>query len=148
MKLHELKNVPGAVHRRKRVGCGEGSGHGKTSGRGGKGQTARSGGSIRPGFEGGQMPLYRKLPHRGFNQAAFRTEPAVINVGALAALAETVSEVNAKVLSDHGLIRAGESFVKVLGDGELNRALRVSAAKFSASAKAKIEAAGGQAIVV
>jgi large subunit ribosomal protein L15 len=147
MKLHELKNVPGAVHRRKRVGCGEGSGHGKTSGRGGKGQTARSGGSIRPGFEGGQMPLYRKLPHRGFNQAAFRTEPAVINVGALAALAETVSEVNAKVLSDHGLIRAGESFVKVLGDGELNRALRVSAAKFSASAKAKIEAAGGQAIV-
>ena len=148
MKLHELKNVPGAVHRRKRVGCGEGSGHGKTSGRGGKGQTARSGGSIRPGFEGGQMPLYRKLPHRGFNQAAFRTEIAVVNVGALAALAETVSEVNAKVLSDHGLIRAGESFVKVLGDGELNRALRVSAAKFSASAKAKIEAAGGTAVVI
>lgn len=147
MKLHELKNVPGAVHRRKRVGCGEGSGHGKTSGRGGKGQTARSGGSIRPGFEGGQMPLYRKLPHRGFNQAAFRTEIAVVNVGDLAGLAETVSEVNAKVLADHGLIRAGESSVKVLGDGELKRALRVSAAKFSASAKAKIEAAGGQAIV-
>jgi large subunit ribosomal protein L15 len=148
MKLHELKNVPGAVHRRKRVGCGEGSGHGKTSGRGGKGQTARSGGSIRPGFEGGQMPLYRKLPHRGFNQAAFRTEIAVVNVGALAGLSETVSEVNAKVLADHSLIRAGESSVKVLGDGELKRALRVSAAKFSASAKAKIEAAGGQAIVV
>jgi len=147
MKLHELKNVPGAVHRRKRVGCGEGSGHGKTSGRGGKGQTARSGGSIRPGFEGGQMPLYRKLPHRGFNQAAFRTEIAVVNVGALAGLPESVSEVNAKVLADHGLIRAGESSVKVLGDGELKRALRVSAAKFSASAKAKIEAAGGQAIV-
>ena len=67
MKLHELKNVAGAVHRKKRVGCGEGGGHGKTSGRGGKGQTARSGSSIRPGFEGGQMPLYRKLPHRGFN---------------------------------------------------------------------------------
>lgn len=148
MKLHELKNVPGAVHRRKRVGCGEGSGHGKTSGRGGKGQTARSGGSIRPGFEGGQMPLYRKLPHRGFNQATFRTEIAVVNVGALAGLPETVSEVNAKVLADHDLIRAGESSVKVLGDGELKRALRVSAAKFSASAKAKIEAAGGQAIVV
>jgi large subunit ribosomal protein L15 len=129
------------------VGCGEGSGHGKTSGRGGKGQTARSGGSIRPGFEGGQMPLYRKLPHRGFNQAAFRTEIAVVNVGALAGLPETVSEVSAKVLADHGLIRAGESSVKVLGDGELKRALRVSAAKFSASAKAKIEAAGGQAIV-
>ena len=74
MKLHELKNVAGAVHRKKRVGCGEGGGHGKTSGRGGKGQTARSGGSIRPGFEGGQMPLYRKLPHRGFNSANFRTE--------------------------------------------------------------------------
>jgi large subunit ribosomal protein L15 len=71
MKLHELKNVKGAVHRKKRVGCGEGGGHGKTSGRGGKGQTARSGGSIRPGFEGGQMPLYRKLPHRGFNQFNF-----------------------------------------------------------------------------
>jgi large subunit ribosomal protein L15 len=93
------------------------------------------------------MPLYRKLPHRGFNQAAFRTEIAVVNVGALAGLSESVSEVNAKVLADHGLIRAGESSVKVLGDGELKRALRVSAAKFSASAKAKIEAAGGQAIV-
>ncbi|MBM3873933.1 MAG: 50S ribosomal protein L15 [Verrucomicrobia bacterium] len=147
MKLHELKNVPGAVHRRKRVGCGEGSGHGKTSGRGGKGQTARSGGSIRPGFEGGQMPLYRKLPHRGFNQAAFRTEPAVVNVGDLTGLPDAATEVNAQVLADHGLIRAGESFVKVLGDGELKRALRVTAAKFSASAKAKIEAAGGQAIV-
>ena len=72
MKLHEMKNVDGAVHRRKRVGCGEGSGHGKTSGKGGKGQTARSGGSIRPGFEGGQMPLYRKLPHRGFNNYEFK----------------------------------------------------------------------------
>ena len=83
MKLHELKNVPGAIHRKKRVGCGEGGGHGKTSGRGGKGQTARSGSSIRPGFEGGQMPLYRKLPHRGFNSANFRVEYPVINVGDL-----------------------------------------------------------------
>jgi len=81
MKLHELKNVPGAVHRKKRVGCGEGGGRGKTSGRGGKGQTARSGGSIRPGFEGGQMPLYRKLPHRGFNNFNHRIEVAVVNVG-------------------------------------------------------------------
>ncbi|HRP03869.1 MAG TPA: 50S ribosomal protein L15 [Opitutaceae bacterium] len=147
MKLHDLKNVPGAVHRRKRVGCGEGGGHGKTSTRGGKGQTARSGGSIRPGFEGGQIPLYRKLPHRGFNQAAFRVEPAVVNVGDLAALDSTVTEVDAAVLSRNGFIRKDETFLKVLGDGEISRALKVTAAKFSASAKAKIEAAGGQAIV-
>ncbi len=147
MKLHDLKNVPGAVHRRKRVGCGEGGGHGKTSTRGGKGQTARSGGSIRPGFEGGQMPLYRKLPHRGFNQAAFRVEPAVVNVGDLAALDSTVTEVDAAVLSRNGFIRKDETFLKVLGDGEISRALKITAAKFSASAKAKIEAAGGQAIV-
>lgn len=146
MKLHELKNVPGAVHRKKRVGCGEGGGHGKTSGRGGKGQTARSGGSIRPGFEGGQMPLYRKLPHRGFNNYNHRVEFAVVNVGALAGLDASIIEVNAGVLAANGLIRAGETSVKILGDGELGRALKVSAAKFSASAKAKIEKAGGQAI--
>lgn len=147
MKLHELKNVAGAVHRKKRVGCGEGGGHGKTSGRGGKGQTARSGGSIRPGFEGGQMPLYRKLPHRGFNQAAFRTEPVIVNLGDLSRLDESVTEVNAKVLADAGLVRKDEATIKVLGDGEISRALKVTAAKFSASAKAKIEAAGGEAIV-
>ncbi len=147
MKLHELKNVKGAVHRKKRVGCGEGGGHGKTSGRGGKGQTARSGGGIRVGFEGGQMPLYRRLPHRGFNSANFRTEPAVLNVGDLARLDDSVTEVNAEVLAQAGIIRAGETFVKVLGDGEISRALKVTASKFSASAKAKIEAAGGEAIV-
>ncbi len=147
MKLHELKNVKGAIHRKKRVGCGEGGGHGKTSGRGGKGQTARSGGSIRPGFEGGQMPLYRKLPHRGFNQFNFRTEIAILNVGELATLDASVTEVNAESLAAAGLIRSGEKAVKILGDGELNRAIRVTAAKFSDSAKAKIEKAGGQAIV-
>ena len=147
MKLHELKNVKGAVHRKKRVGCGEGGGHGKTSGRGGKGQTARSGGSIRPGFEGGQMPLYRKLPHRGFNQYNFRTEIAVLNVGDLASLDAKVTEVNAESLAAAGLIRGGEKSVKILGDGELSRALKVTATRFSESAKAKIEKAGGQAIV-
>jgi large subunit ribosomal protein L15 len=147
MKLHELTNTPGAVHRKKRVGCGEGGGHGKTSGRGGKGQTARSGGSIRPGFEGGQMPLYRKLPHRGFNNYEFRTEIAVVNVGDLARLDAAVTEVNAVSLAAAGLIRAGEKSVKVLGDGELARALTVTAARFSAAAKAKIEKAGGQAVV-
>ncbi|MEO7797030.1 MAG: 50S ribosomal protein L15 [Opitutaceae bacterium] len=147
MKLHELKNVPGAVHRKKRVGCGEGGGHGKTSGRGGKGQTARSGGSIRPGFEGGQMPLYRKLPHRGFNNYEHRTEIAVLNVGDLASLDSGVTDVNAELLASSGLIRGGEKTVKILGDGEITRALKVTAAKFSSSAKAKIEQAGGQAIV-
>jgi large subunit ribosomal protein L15 len=147
MKLHELKNVAGAIHRKKRVGCGEGGGHGKTSCRGGKGQSARSGSSIRPGFEGGQMPLYRKLPHRGFNQASFRTEIAVVNVGDIATVAEGVTEVDAASLAAAGLIRAGEKSVKVLGDGEINRALKVTAARFSATAKAKIEKAGGQAIV-
>jgi large subunit ribosomal protein L15 len=147
MKLHELKNVKGAIHRKKRVGCGEGGGHGKTSGRGGKGQSARSGSSIRPGFEGGQMPLYRKLPHRGFNQFNFRTEIAVLNVGDLATLDASITEVTAEILAAAGLIRGGEKAVKILGDGELSRAFKVTAAKFSESAKAKIEKAGGQAIV-
>lgn len=147
MKLHELKNVKGAVHRKKRIGCGEGGGHGKTSGRGGKGQTARSGGSIRPGFEGGQMPLYRKLPRRGFNQAAFRTENAVVNLDELEALDASVTEINAQVLVDNGLIRKDETYIKVLGNGEVTRALKVTASKFSASAKAKLEKAGGEAIV-
>ena len=147
MKLHELSNVEGAIHRRKRVGCGEGGGHGKTSGKGGKGQTARSGGSIRPGFEGGQMPLYRKLPHRGFNQAAFRPESAIVNLCDLAALDAGVTEVNAALLAKAGIIRDERVPLKVLGDGEIARALKVTAAKFSASAKAKIEKAGGQAVV-
>jgi large subunit ribosomal protein L15 len=147
MKLHELTNVEGAIHRKKRVGCGEGGGHGKTSGKGGKGQTARSGGSIRPGFEGGQMPLYRKLPHRGFNQAAFRIGQAVVNVGDLATLASDATEVTAASLVKAGLIRNEKLPLKVLGDGEISRALKVTAARFSVTAKEKIEKAGGQAIV-
>ena len=147
MRLHNLVNVKGAVHRKKRVGCGEGGGHGKTSGVGGKGQKGRSGGSIRPGFEGGQMPLYRKLPHRGFNNYEFRTSYAVVNVGDLAALDAKITEVNAQVLATAGLIRAGVKLLKVLGDGEISRALKVTAQKFTGSAKAKLEKAGGQAIV-
>jgi large subunit ribosomal protein L15 len=145
--LHSLSNVKGAVHRRKRVGCGEGGGHGKTSTRGGKGQTARSGGSIRPGFEGGQMPLYRKLPHRGFNNANFRIEYSVVNLADLARLDAGVTEVDSAVLVQAGLVRDDGSQVKILGDGDLGRALKIKAAKFSASAKAKIEKAGGEAIV-
>lgn len=147
MRLHTLKNVKGAVHRKKRVGCGEGGGHGKTSGKGGKGQTARSGGSVRPGFEGGQMPLYRKLPHRGFNNYNFRTSYAVVNVGDLAKLDASVTEVNVEALVKAGLIRADGALLKVLGDGEITRALKVTATKFTGSAKEKIEKAGGQAIV-
>ena len=147
MRLHNLTNVPGAVRRKKRVGCGEGGGHGKTSGRGGKGQTARSGSSIRPGFEGGQMPLYRKLPRRGFNNYEFRTSYAVVNLGDLAKLDAAVTDVDIAALVNCGLIRNDGALLKVLGDGEVTRALKVTAAKFSASAKAKIEAAGGQAIV-
>jgi len=146
MRLHTLKNVKGAVHRKKRVGCGEGGGHGKTSGVGGKGQKGRSGGSIRPGFEGGQMPLYRKLPHRGFNNYEHRTSYAVVNVGDLARLDAQVTEVNADVLAAAGLVRPGLTMLKVLGDGEITRALKVTAQKFTGSAKAKLEKAGGQAI--
>jgi large subunit ribosomal protein L15 len=147
MKLHELKNVEGAIHRKKRVGCGEGGGHGKTSGRGGKGQSARSGSSIRPGFEGGQMPLYRKLPHRGFNNYNFRVEYTTVNVGELSKLDASITEVNSEVLSQHGIIRADGGKLKVLGDGEITRAFKVTAAKFSESAKAKLAQAGGEAIV-
>lgn len=146
MKLHELKNVAGAVHRKKRVGCGEGGGHGKTSGRGGKGQSARSGSSIRPGFEGGQMPLYRKLPHRGFNNYNHRVSYSTVNIGELSKLDESITEINAEVLIRHGLIRKGETMIKILGDGEINRALNVTAVKFSESAKTKLEKAGGTAV--
>ena len=147
MRLHNLVNVKGAVHRKKRVGCGEGSGHGKTSGSGGKGQKGRSGGSIRPGFEGGQMPLYRKLPHRGFNNYEFRTSYAVVNVGDLAKLDAKITEVNAEVLAKAGIIRSDVKMLKVLGDGEISRALKVTAQKFTGSAKAKLEKAGGSAVV-
>ncbi|MBI2497185.1 MAG: 50S ribosomal protein L15 [Opitutae bacterium] len=146
MRLHNLVNVKGAVHRKKRVGCGEGGGHGKTSGVGGKGQKGRSGGSIRPGFEGGQMPLYRKLPHRGFNNYEFRTGYAVVNVGDLARLDEKITEVNAEVLAAAGIVRSGVKLLKVLGDGEIGRALKVTAQKFTGSAKAKLEKAGGSAL--
>lgn len=146
MRLHNLVNVKGAVHRKKRVGCGEGGGHGKTSGVGGKGQKGRSGGSIRPGFEGGQMPLYRKLPHRGFNNYEHRTSYAVVNVGDLARLDEKITEVNTEVLATAGIVRSGVKLLKVLGDGEISRALKVTAQKFTGSAKAKLEKAGGQAI--
>ncbi len=145
MKLHTLKNPAGAKHSRKRRGCGVGSGNGKTAGRGHKGAKARSGGHVRPGFEGGQMPLYRKLPHRGFNNYKFRTEFAVVNVSDFENLG--LEEIDRDALVVAGLVRASDALVKVLGNGELTKKVVVKADKFSASAVAKIEAAGGKAIV-
>jgi large subunit ribosomal protein L15 len=138
MKLHELSPAKGSKHSRKRVGRGPGSGLGKTAGRGEKGQKSRTGYSSRPGFEGGQMPLVRRVPKRGFTNI-FKTEYAVVNVGDLA---ELEGEINPESLAGHGLVRSGR-LVKVLGEGEISKALRITANKFSKSARAKIEAAGG-----
>jgi len=142
MRLHDLKPRPGAKHRRKRLGQGESSGHGKTSGRGGKGQTARSGSSIRIGFEGGQMPLIRRIPKRGFNNARFTTRYLPVNVEALNCFDEG-TRVDEPVLREHGLVNGRGDGVKILGDGELNKKLTVCVHAFSASARAKIEARGG-----
>jgi len=142
MRLHDLKPRPGAKHRRKRLGQGESSGHGKTSGRGGKGQTARSGSSIRIGFEGGQMPLIRRIPKRGFNNARFTTRYLPVNVEALDCFDEG-ARVDEPALRAKGLVNGRGDGVKVLGDGELNKKLTVCAHAFSASARAKIEAKGG-----
>ena len=139
MKLHELSPAKGSKHSRKRVGRGPGSGLGKTAGKGEKGQKSRSGYSRRPGFEGGQMPLLRRVPKRGFTNI-WKVEYAVVNVSDLAELEGTVTPDS---LAQHGLVRRGRP-VKVLGNGELSKALTVSAHKFSGSARAKIEAAGGR----
>lgn len=142
MRLHNLRPRPGARHRVKRLGCGESSGHGKTSGKGHKGQKARSGGSIRLGFEGGQMPLIRRLPKRGFNNAAFHNHYAIVNLSDLNEFkAGTV--VNEQLLRESKLVRGDFVGIKILGDGELKHALKIEADKISESAKAKIEKAGG-----
>ena len=142
IRLHNLRPRPGARHRVKRLGCGESSGHGKTSGKGHKGQKARSGGSIRLGFEGGQMPLIRRLPKRGFNNAAFHKNFAIVNLSDLNEFkAGTV--VDEKLLRESNLVRGDVAGIKILGDGELKHALKIQADKVSQSAKAKIEKAGG-----
>jgi len=142
MRLHDLKPRPGARHRRKRLGQGEASGHGKTSGRGGKGQTARSGSSIRIGFEGGQMPLIRRIPKRGFNNARHTTRYLPVNLEALNRF-DDGARVDEAALRSVGLANGRGAGIKILGEGELTRKLTVSAHAFSASAKAKIEAKGG-----
>ena len=146
MKLHELHPAEGSTSAQKRLGRGSGSGLGKTSGKGHKGAKARSGGGKRPGFEGGQMPLYRRVPKRGFNNV-FGTEYAEVNVERLEAFEDgAVVDVNA--LIEKKIIRKELDGLKVLGGGELTKKLTVKAAKFSASAKEKIEAVGGKAEVI
>jgi large subunit ribosomal protein L15 len=142
MRLHNLRPRPGSRHRVKRLGCGESSGHGKTSGKGSKGQKARSGGSIRLGFEGGQMPLIRRLPKRGFNNAAFHKRYAVVNLSDLSAF-EAGTVVNEQLLRESNLIRGHFYGIKVLGDGEVKHDLKVQVDKISATAREKIEKAGG-----
>jgi large subunit ribosomal protein L15 len=142
IRLHNLKPRPGSRHRVKRLGIGESSGHGKTSGKGHKGQKARSGGSIRLGFEGGQMPLIRRLPKRGFNNAAFKKTYALINLDDLNQFkAGTV--VNEEMLRDGKHIRGKVAGLKILGRGELKHGLTIEADRFSGSAREKIEKAGG-----
>src|SRR5439155_9820255 len=147
MRLHDLKPRPGAKHRRKRLGQGESSGHGKTSGRGGKGQTARSGSSIRIGFEGGQMPLIRRIPKRGFNNARHATRYLPVNLESLNRF-DDGARVDAEILRKAGLANGKSSGIKILGDGELSKKLTVSAHAFSASAKSKIEGKGGTCEVI
>jgi large subunit ribosomal protein L15 len=142
VRLHNLRPRPGSRHRVKRLGCGESSGHGKTSGKGHKGQKARSGGSIRLGFEGGQMPLIRRLPKRGFNNAAFQKRYAIVNVSELNAF-EAGTVVNEQLLRQSNLVRGHFSGIKILGEGELKHGLKVQADKISTSAREKIEKAGG-----
>lgn len=142
MRLHNLRPRPGSRHRVKRLGCGESSGHGKTSGKGHKGQKARSGGSIRLGFEGGQMPLIRRLPKRGFNNAAFHKTYAIVNLDTLNEF-KAGSVVNEQALRESKLIRGNFEGIKILGDGELKHVLTIEADKVSASAREKIEKAGG-----
>ncbi|MGB9595658.1 MAG: 50S ribosomal protein L15 [Candidatus Poribacteria bacterium] len=146
MRLNELKAPIGSNHRRKRVGRGEGSGHGKTSGKGSKGQLARSGGSVRPWFEGGQMPLQRRLPVRGFTNIASK-EYAIINLDDLNKFPDN-TVVTPKLLKSTGIIKKTKDGVKVLGDGELKSSLIVKAHSFSKSAEAKIREAGGRAEVI
>jgi len=143
MRLHNLKPRPGAKHRTKRLGQGDRSGHGKTAGRGGKGQTARAGGSVRLGFEGGQMPLYRRIPKRGFSHESFRRHLVTVNVEQLN-MFDDGAVVTPEALRERGVLRQLRDGLKVLGDGELSKKLTVKAHRFSAAAKEKISKAGGQ----
>ena len=145
MKIQELRGGRGSTKNNKRVGRGQGSGHGKTSTRGHKGQKCRSGGGVRPGFEGGQMPLQRRIPKRGFKNP-FATRHAVLNLRDIERCG--LDEVNPEVLLEQGIIKSINDGLKVLGTGELTRAVKVRANAFSSSAREKIEGAGGTAEVI
>jgi large subunit ribosomal protein L15 len=147
IRLHNLKPRPGSRHRVKRLGIGESSGHGKTSGKGHKGQKARSGGSIRLGFEGGQMPLIRRLPKRGFNNAAFKKHYALINLDDLSEF-KAGMVINEQLLRKSKHIRGNVVGLKILGRGELKHGLTIEADRFSESAREKIEKAGGTVTVL
>jgi len=144
--LSHLAPAPGSKKKKKRVGRGEGSGHGKTSGRGHKGQRARSGGGTRPGFEGGQMPLQRRVPKRGFRRP-WRDVPAIVNIGQLE-LFDPGSEVTPETLRARGLIRGRAEKLKILGEGQLTKSLTVKAHRFSAEAEERIAALGGKAELI
>lgn len=148
MNLHELRPAPGAKETRKRRGQGIGSGNGKTAGKGHKGQKSRSGGGVRPGFEGGQMPLSRRIPKRGFSNFRFAKNYQVVNLQDLENRFPEGAVVDFEALVAAGLVRKAGEPVKILGTGDLGKALTVKAAKFSASATAKIESAGGKAEVI
>ncbi len=147
IRLHNSKPRPGARHRVKRLGCGESSGHGKTSGKGHKGQKARSGGSIRLGFEGGQMPLIRRLLKRGFNNTAFKTSYAPVNLVDLEALSVS-GVIDEKALRTAGLVNGTWDGVKILGSGDLTKKLSLKVDAISASAREKIEKVGGSIEIV
>ena len=143
MEIYALKK-PSSHKRKKRIGCGNSSGHGKTSTKGHKGQKARTGVSLRPAFEGGQMPISRRIPKRGFTNN-FRTEYQIVNVNQLEKL--SAGDVSVEVLKKSGLVKSADSLIKIVGNGSITKAFTVSADAFSASAKEKIEKAGGKAVI-
>ncbi len=147
MKLFELKPAPGSTKVSKRKGRGPGTGNGKTGGKGHKGQNARAGGGVRPGFEGGQMPLYRRVPKRGFNNKLFATSYAEVNVSDLN-IFDNGTEITLELLREKGLVKKAKDGVAILGNGDLKKKLTVKAAKFTKAASEKIEAAGGKVEVV
>ncbi len=147
MKIDELRPAEGSKKKKKRVGRGPGSGHGKTSCRGHKGQKARSGGGVSPGFEGGQMPLHRRLPKRGFRNAPFRKVYTIVNIKTLERLKD-VDLITPELLLEKGVIKDIKDGLKVLGDGELSRAITIRANAFSETARKKIEQAGGKVEVI
>ncbi len=147
MRLHDLKPAEGSRKSKKRVGRGTGSGLGTTAGRGMNGQNSRSGGGVRPGFEGGQMPLFRRIPKRGFTNARFKKQWSIVNVSDLNQF-RAKTKVTPELLVEKGLVKSLNYEVKILGDGELTKELTISAHKFTQSAREKIEAAGGKVEVI